>query len=325
LFDSGDPELDDLLREVERRCIARDWEGLLAVRARARASHERGRQHWAAAEYAEYRLALEAPGEFAAQVLVEGAGRFALGPLTEVVASTHTWAELAPHLDTGPLTAIAAHERVIRGEDLTGDVRVDPTVLTVPLALEDWESAHPVATYYADKADFPAPAQPSLEPIELPPAPFEHTTDVDEALALRGLAATWLEESNGRADAVAVQGTASQAIAALGATRARIGLMTPGEAFAWMAWTGASGGASGRRRGMAWGRYLAWECASILLQVDMEDVGAHVDELGWFMWDAFSPRLGWSLQLAIEDPANGCAWAVTASDQAEAGPSTRSR
>ena len=116
---------------------------LLALRTRARASHERGRQHWPAAEYAEYRLALEAPGEFAAQVLVEGAGRFALGPLTEVAASTHTWDELAPHLDAGPLAAITAHERVIRGEDLTRDERVDPSVLTVPLVLEDWEAGYP--------------------------------------------------------------------------------------------------------------------------------------------------------------------------------------
>ena len=69
------------------------------MRTRARASHERGRQHWPAAEYAEYRLALEAPGEFAALVIDEGAGRFALGPLTEVAASTHTWDEMAPHLD----------------------------------------------------------------------------------------------------------------------------------------------------------------------------------------------------------------------------------
>jgi hypothetical protein len=142
---------------------------------------------------------------------------------------------------------------------------------------------------------------------------------------LRGLAATWLEESNGRVDAVAVNGPAFQAIAALGVTRASVSMLTPGQAFAWMAWAGASSGASGRRRGMAWGRYLAWECASILLEVDMEDVGAHVDELAWFAWDAFDPQTGWTLRLAIEDPSNDCAWAVSAIDQAETGPSTRSR
>ena len=47
-----------------------------------------------------------------------GAGRFALGPLSEVAASTHTWAELAPHAPPGPLAAVTAHERVVRGEDL---------------------------------------------------------------------------------------------------------------------------------------------------------------------------------------------------------------
>jgi hypothetical protein len=325
LSDSGDPALDELLREVERLCSARDWEALLALRNRARASHERGRQHWPAAEYAEYRLALEAPGSFAGQVLVEGAGRFALGPLTEVAASTHTWNELAPHIDTGPLAAITAHERVIRGEDLTGDDRVDPSVLTVPLALQDWESSYPLATYLTDKADFPPPDPPPLEIVDLPLAPFEHTTDVDEAQALRGLVAPWLSESNGLADAVAVNGSALQAIAALGVARGRVARVAPGVAFAWMAWAGASGGARARRRGMAWGRYLAWECASIILQVDMDEVGTHVDELDWLVWDAFAHDAGWSLRLAIEDPANECAWALSASDQAETGPSTRSR
>src|SRR5207248_254802 len=219
---TGDPQLDELLRDVDRLCAARDWAGLLALRSRARAAYERGRQHWPAAEYAEYRLALEAPGEFAAAVIVEGAGRFALGPLT----------------------------------------------------------------------------------------------DVDEARALRGLAATWLAESSGGASAVAVQGPARRAIAALGITTARIASLGPGQAFAAMAWAGASGGANGRRRGMAWGRYLAWECASILLQVDMGDVGDAVDELAWFAWDAVEPDTGWPLRLAIEDPLNDCAWAVAATDRA---------
>jgi hypothetical protein len=313
---SGDPELDELLREVDRLCATREWDALLALRQRARAAHQRGRQHWPAAEYAEYRLALEAPGAYAAQVIVEGAGRFALGPLTEVAASTHGWDELAPWLPAGPLASITAHERVIRGEDLTADDRVDPSVLNVPLSLQEWESSYPVATYRPDKADFPSPSLPSPEPVDLPPPPHEWTSDVDEARSLRGLAATWLAESNGHADAVAVQGAALQAIAALGASSARLAPLTPGQAFGAMAWTGASGGAAGRRRGMAWGRYLAWECASILLQVDIEEVGDHAGELGWFTWDAFEPSVGWSLRLAVEDALNDCAWAVAAVDQA---------
>ncbi len=316
MSDTGDPELDDLLRNVDRLCVSRDWPALLALYHSARTSHERGRQHWPAAEYAAYRLALEAPGPFAGQVIVEAAGRFALGPLTEVAASTHTWDESGPHIPPGPLAAMTAHERVIRGEDLTEASDVDPSVLTIPLALEEWETSYTCATYRPDKADFPAPLLPATHPIELPPPPHEHTTDVDETRALRGLAATWVSESNGAADAVAIAGDGPQAIAALGVSAARACALTPGQAFAAMAWTAASGGANGRRRGMAWGRYLAWECASVLLEVEIEDVGAHVDELGWYLWDALEPQTGWSLRLAVDDPANGCAWALWAVDQA---------
>ena len=119
-----------------------------------------GKQLWPAASHAEYRLALEAPGQWAASVITEGAGRFALGPLPEVAASTHTWAELSPHLAPGPLAAITAHERVVRGEDLTRRRRRSTrSVLEVPLALCAWEPAYPLAEYHADKAEFPMPAR----------------------------------------------------------------------------------------------------------------------------------------------------------------------
>ena len=91
-----------------------------------------------------------------------------------------------------------------------------------------------------------------------------------------------------------------------------------------MAWTGASGGA-GTAAGHGLGPLLAWECASILLQVDIEDVGAHVAELAWFAWDAFEPQTGWSLRLAIEDPAKACAWAVAATDHVRGADRARDR
>ena len=43
-------------------------------------------------------------------------GRFTIGPLTEVAAQHHTWADLSPVLDRGPRAAFVAHERVLRGE-----------------------------------------------------------------------------------------------------------------------------------------------------------------------------------------------------------------
>jgi len=328
LSDVSHPELDELIREIDNLASGRDWDGLRALRDRARAAHERGKQHWPAAAHAEYRLALEAPGEHAGTVIVEGAGRFALGPLSEVAASTHTWAELAPHIPEGPLRSITAHERVVRGDDVCGDARVDPLVLPLPLALEVWEPLYPLATYEPDKAHFPAPVLPALTRVDLPVAPFESTADADEVLALRALVATWLTDSNGHADAVGVEGSAQRAIAALGVTDARVAPVSPAEAMALMAWAGASGGAAGRRRGMAWGRFVAWECAAELAGVDIEDdIGGAADELRWCVWDTGVVDTGWTLRLAVEDPEAGCAWALSAADQVvsrERGPSTDS-
>lgn len=318
MSDVSDPELDELRREIDRLAARRDWIGLLALRNRARAAHERGKQHWPAAAHAEYRLALEAPGEYAGAVIVEGAGRFALGPLSEVAASTHAWADLAPHIPEGPLRAITAHERIVRGEDLCDDDRVDALVLPTRLALESWEPTYVVATYEHDKADFPSPELPALTPVDLPVAPFESTTDVDEALALRAVVATWLADSNGHAHAVAVEGSALAAIAALSATHVRVAEVTLADAIGLMAWAGASGGAEGRRRGMAWGRFVAWECAAVLAGVDIEDdVGGAADELRWFVWDTGTADTGWALRIAVEDPEAGCAWALAATDRAD--------
>ena len=207
--------------------------------------------------------------------------------------------------------------------DLTAYDQGDPRVLPIPLALQSWEPLYPVATYRPDEADFPAPALPPLADVELPPPPAESTTDVDEAYALRDLVSTWLAESNGRAHAVGVRGTAFTAVAALGAHTVRAAHLSPSEAMALMAWVGASGGAEGRRRGMAWGRYLAWECAAVLAGVELDELGDVVGDLDWYVWDSFEPAIGWALRLAVEDSDNGVAWAIEASDQSE--PSTRSR
>ncbi|HWC10307.1 MAG TPA: hypothetical protein VG455_03700, partial [Acidimicrobiales bacterium] len=212
LIEGGD--LDELLRHVDRLCAARDWEGLLELRDRARKALERGRQLWPVASHAEYRLALEAPGPWAAGVLLPGAGRFALGPLPEVAAAGHTWAELAPHLPASPEATFTAHERVVRGEDLTGDGRVDPAVLEVPLRLQAWEPRYPVAVYKASEAQFPEGPLPHLGPVDLDGA-APVTEDPDATAALVELAGAWTTESNGRARAVAVAGAAPGAVAAL--------------------------------------------------------------------------------------------------------------
>jgi hypothetical protein len=111
-------DLDDLVREVDRRTEAADWDGLVRLRDRCRAALERGLQLWPAASLAEYRLALRAPAAWAGAVVVEGAGRFALGPLAEVAASTHPWADLAPHLAPGPLARVRAGDADLPGAAL---------------------------------------------------------------------------------------------------------------------------------------------------------------------------------------------------------------
>lgn len=314
-------DVDELTRLVGRLCSTGEWDVLVELRDRCRAALARGRQLWSVAAHAEYRLALEAPGTWAARMLEPGAGRFGLGPLSEVAASTHTWEELAPHAPPGPVASLAAHERVVRGEDLRGDGRVDAAVLELPLALEPWEPRYAVATYEATEAHFPSPPVPPLVAVALPRAP-RPLDDPVATEALLDLVGAWTSESNGRADAVAVEGDAPTAVAALGPPGARVAELTPDAALAHLAWAGASGGAHGRRRGMAAGRFAAWWAVAALAglseawPVPAPGLGEAAAELRWFAWDAGEPATGWSLHLAVEDPGEGLAWALAATDSA---------
>ena len=94
LIDVGD--IDGLVRLIDDLTSSREWDSLAELRTAARAAASSGRQVWPAATLAEYRLALRAPAPHAARVL-DDAGRFTLGPLTEVIAQDHTFEDLAPH------------------------------------------------------------------------------------------------------------------------------------------------------------------------------------------------------------------------------------
>lgn len=316
LVELGD--LDELVRQVTRLVDEEAWDGLVDLRDRCRAALERGKQLWPAASLAEYRLALEAPGPWAGAVLTPRAGHLALGPLPEVAASTHTWPELAPHVPDGPLLTVTAHERVVRGDDLRAEPRLDPRVVDLPARLADWEPAYPLAEYEADAARFPPPPLPERTPVELPPAGDRR--DDPAVTALADLVRAWAADSDGRVEAVAVAGDAPAAIAALGPTRARLAPLDPPQALAWMAWAGANGGAHGRRRGMAAGRSSAWWALAALAglddgwPVDPDELGGALGELRWFAWDAWEPDTGWRFHLAVEDPLDGLAWAVAATD-----------
>jgi hypothetical protein len=316
-------DLDGLVRLIDDQCSSRDWKGLLTLRDRCRAAtRETGRQLWPAATLAEYRLALIAPAEWAARVLDGEAGRFTVGPLSEVVAQHHTWAELAPHLEPVPVALYVAHERAVRGEEIDPATLADlPPVLDIPAALQPWEPEYPLSTYGDAGAEHPEPAAtPLTTSVEV--APGEVIDDAATELAVRHLVEPWTSSSTGRAETVCVEGDHRAAIGALGVRSARIAEIDSREAMAWLAWAGASGGAQGRRRGIANGRFSMWWLLGALGDLHDHwpptnaDVAALLAELEWYRWDAHEPAGGWRLQLAIADPAEGIAWAINASDRA---------
>ena len=312
-------DVDDLVRLVDGLCASREWERLVELRDRCVQAVARGRQLWPVAAHAEYRLALESPGRWAAAVLVEGAGRFAPGPLPEVAASTHEWSDLAPHAPYGPPAVLAAHERVLRGEDLTDATLPGPSVLDVPLRLAGWEPEYFLAHYRPDGVDLPGPSSPPFEPVDPPAQPFDGAQDAATE-ALVDAVRAWTEGSEGRAEAIAVRGNALDAIGALGRDRVRMAELNTSDALRTLAWAGASGGAHARRPGAAAGRFAAWWAGAALTglleqwPVDADLLGDRLAALRWCAWDSGGTATGWQLHLAIEKPGAGRAWAVAAVD-----------
>ena len=87
-----------------------------------------------------------------------------------------------------------------------------------------------------------------------------------------------------------------------------------------MGWAAASGGAHGRRRGAAAGRYLAWWVVASLADLDWpaepDVLRTGLESMTWHWFDDGSPDTGWVLRLAIAGPELGLAWAISATDQA---------
>ncbi len=317
LIESSD--LDGLVRYADGLVSSENWAGLVEMRDRCTEATARGKQVWGAAHFADYRLALDAPAAYALQVVKPGAGRFAHGPLWEVAASTHRWAELSG-IQHPALRALIAHERAIRGDQVS-DAGIDRSVVDAPLELAGWEPVYPVATYKSDRAEFPELEVLSAHTwVELPETPGAPADETAPAAALLDLVEPWLESSNGRGEGVAVAGGELDAIRALGPKRARVAGIELSQAMALMAWTGASGGAYGRRRGTAVGRALAMWALACLVGLDdrwpigADELGAAGAELRWCLWDPGEQTGGWRFHLAVADPAAGLAWAVSAVD-----------
>lgn len=307
-------DTDELLRVVDGLCESGAWDELVALKTRCREAVGRGKQLWGVEEHIRYRLTLQAPGRWAGPAVSEGTARFTLGPLPEVAASTKTWRELEPHLDDGPWRAVTAAERVVRG-----DTDTDP-IADLPNFLMEWEPAYPVATYKADKVEAPSPDPPRVEEMPLPSS-FTEIDDPHSEGALFDLVAPWVTESNGRYETSTVEGDAGAAIRALGLSRARVGLLAHEDALRWMGWAGASGGAHGRRRGAAAGRYGVWWAIASLCDLDWppapDAMGETLESLTFYWFDDGSPGTGWELRLAVEDPRSTLAWAIAAVDAAD--------
>jgi Family of unknown function (DUF6183) len=320
LIEAGD--LNGLLRSVDGLCASRRWNELLDLADACEEAVERGKQMWPIALHIDYRLALEAPPEIASHALdYPGAARFSHGPPTEVAASTHTWEELAPHISEPQIAAYVAQERVLRGEDLQGDERARPEVLEMPLRLTEWEPTYPLATFFSDRAEVAEPWTPRAGLETMTRAPSKELQDPDVTDLLLDLVQPWTSESNGAARAVIVEGDAVGAVSALTYDAVAIGALEPAEAMQRMAWAAASGGAHGRRRGAAFGRYLAWVVAAQLAEVrwppESDELGKAIGELHWFRWEEDIAQEGWALRIAVEDPVHGWAAALGASDLLE--------
>lgn len=314
-------DLDGLVRLIDGITASRAWGDLLVLRDRARASVRTGRQLWPAATLAEYRLALHAPPEWAARVLDEDSGRFTIGPLTEVVAQHHSLADLMPHLPSSPRLGFIAHERALRGEVIPDGV---PDVFEIPFRLQAWEPDYLLATYTDEGVDVPSPPRPArLE--QRTPQSATRADDPNVDLAVRQLFEPWTADSNGRVETVCVEGTAVDAIGAFGLRSPLLGALDHRDALSWLAWAGASGGAHGRRRGAALGRFgVWWLLAALADQADEwpmppADLGDIAASLRWWWWNAnephpLDPGQGWEVRLALEDVDEGYAWAISAVD-----------
>ena len=188
-----------------------------------------------------------------------------------------------PAAGAGPAAAFVAHERALRGEVIDGDSTAGlPDVLDLPYGLAPWEPAYALADVQRRRCRVPraADCRPRSATSTLPATAPPPLDDDAVELAVRQLVEAWTASSNGRAEVVAVEGDAAGAVRALGVPRGPAGAARPRpEAVAWMAWAGASGGAHGRRRGAAAGRFGAlWLVAA--LGDALDDWPLPLDELG---------------------------------------------
>ena len=318
LINSAD--LDGLVRLIDDYCETRSWHDLLGLRDACKAAVANGRQVWPASTLAEYRLALLAPAEIAVQVVDEEAGRFTMGPLTEVIAQNHQWSELSEFLEPSPTSTYIAYECGIRGQRVDGELF---PALESPCTLLSIETNYVLAEYHDNEAKFPTPAIPEMgNVIAVPTSSANVVLDSDVSTAFHQLVDAWTTQSNGELRISCVEGSVLDALAALDVHEARLSLLTSSDALAWLTWAGASGGAHGRRRGNALGRDAAWWTIAALTEqisrwpLNNEELETAVNSLQWFWWDANEPTTGWNVRLCVHYADQNRSWAISLNDVA---------
>ncbi len=130
-----------------------------------------------------------------------------------------------------------------------------------------------------------------MAPVESRPTDELDEPELTEALL--ELVTPWLTESNGVAKAVVVEGDAVAAASCLSADEFRIGTLTTKEALQRMAWAASSGGAHGRRRGAALGRFTSLYTGALITDLswppDFDELEDGLEELNFYRWEEDSP------------------------------------
>jgi hypothetical protein len=314
-------DLDGLVRHVDDTCAARDWEHLVEIRNDARAAVNTGRQLWPIATLANYRLALWAPAHFAVRALEDTARTFMPGPVSEILAVHHNWEDLEPLLESGHDRGVFAYERALRGDIIDAH---EPEILDVPIALQLWEPSYHYVSYNDDGVveEFPVFGRWNeaivLEGIES--ASLDETDTID---AFRNMMNAWTTQSNGTADLVIVEASPAHALGALGyaGIETELSPISCHEAWEALTWAASSGGAHGKRRGVATARSDVWWLFAHIAGLsdewpcDRDECGeiAHACEYYAFRNDK-TPTEGWGLHLVIVDPDEGLSVALRAHD-----------
>jgi hypothetical protein len=252
------------------------------------------------------------------KVVDEEAGRFTMGPLTEVIAQNHQWSELSEFLEPSPTSTYIAYECAIRGQKV--DSELFPA-LESPSTLLPIETKYALAEYHDNEAKFPTPAIPEMgSAIAIPESSATIIQDPEVSAAFHQLADAWTTQSNGELQISCVEGSVLDALGALNVQEARLSLLASGEALAWLAWAGASGGAHGRRRGNALGRDAAWWTIAALAEktfhwpIGNEELEDAANSLQWFWWDNNEPTAGWNVKLCVHHAQRNQSWAISLND-----------